>query len=63
MKKPSSCRITRRTRRISIAAATTLEREQNLEIRRRSSGEIVSREEETSLDLTIRRLIGECRGG
>lgn len=48
-------------RRISIASIT-LEREQNLEIRWRSGGEIVSGEEETSLDLAFRRLIGECGG-
>lgn len=43
--------------RISIA----LEREQDLEIGRRSGGEVVSGEEEPSLDLAFRRLFGERR--
>lgn len=47
--------------RISIASIT-LKREQYLEIGRRSGGETVSREEETSLDLAFGRLIGECGG-
>lgn len=34
-----------------------------MEIGRRSGGEVVSGEEELSLDLVFRRLIGECGGG
>lgn len=45
-----------------VFAATALEREQDLEIGRRSGGEIVSGEEEPSLDLALGRLIGECGG-
>lgn len=42
---------------------TALEREQDLEIGRRSGGEVVSGEEEPSLDLAFWRLIGERGGG